>query len=1042
MAIRQSVLAALGALALVAPSARGQTYTFTTLVADRFYNPTSLAVDAFGNVYTADDETHTIRKITPAAVVTTLAGRAGERGSADGPGGTARFQNPHGVAVDAIGNVYVTDSGNHTIRKITPEGIVTTLAGRPGDRSVVDGLGSDARFAWPKAIVSDAAGNLFIADDQTHQIRRVTASGVVSTLTAPPLRDASVDGPLSLAQFRRPVALALDAGGNLFVADFRSTVRKISVGGIVSTLAGTAEQTGTTDGLASAARFKDLRGIAVAADGTLFVADGGNATLRTISAQGVVTTIAGQVEQRDNIDGTGGNARFSYPNGIALDSAGNIFVADAAAGTLRKGTRSAALAPPIIHTLPATGDQLQRNVGVGTAISFTAGATGGAPLRFQWTRDGVAIPGATMGNFHIAFTSAGDEGAYVFTATNPAGSTNSAPISVRVYTPGLSKFASRRGVPGGSFLWGIASGGGQLVAVGTNGRILTSTDGRTWSPRDSGTTDWLVGVTYGLGKFVVVGDRGTILLSSDGSTWTRALSSGTTQRLNNVATNGSVFIAVGEAGTIVKSTDTQTWVARSSGVTTWLRGASYRPYVPPLPPPTLGPNQFYSNIGTSNNGSATFYVSGQNGVLLSSPNGDDWKVSASSTLFSLTPTGAARDIETLADGPIGIGQDGVIANHRIYQFRHATSPKAPYGAINVADFVMSSWEASHIGINARFRGLARGAGAIFATGENGVIAAAADFNGPWAVIPSGTTANLVGGVFHGNSLFIVGENETVLQSDPLYTSRLINISTRSKVGVGASTMVSGFVISGTTPKPVLIRAAGPALGTLGLSGTLAQPLLTLYDSTGRPIALSNSWSSMSNAAQIASTAASVGAFPFSANSRDAAIMMLLAPGNYTAEVSGNDNGTGLSLIEVYDAQDLASESNARAVNISTRGHVGAGADRLIAGFVINGAASRRVLIRAVGPTLGQFGIVGTIAEPQLQLYDSRGSLLQTVTTWSTPANADELRGAALLTGAFALEEGSKDAALVTTLLPGAYTVQVSGLNNTSGVALVEVYDLP
>ena len=351
---------------------------------------------------------------------------------------------------------------------------------------------------------------------------------------------------------------------------------------------------------------------------------------------------------------------------------------------------------------------------------------------------------------------------------------------------------------------------------------------------------------------------------------------------------------------------------------------------------------------------------------------------------------------------------------------------------------MVFWRDERLGLTARFRGLARGAGAMFATGENGVIAAAQSVSGPWSFIPSGTTANLVSGVFHGNSLFIVGENETTLQSEPLYPSRLINIATRGAVGAGADAMISGFVVSGSAPKQVLLRAAGPALRTFGLDRALTSPVLTLFDGASRPMATNRGWA---NASTIAEASARVGAFPFAAGSADAALLVTLEPGAYTAQVTSSNAATGLALVEAYDAETLATEGS-RAINISTRGQVGAGADRLIAGFVIHGAASRRVLIRAVGPSLAAFGLDATLAEPQLELVDSRGNWLRRAGPWSTEPDAAEVEAAAAVAGAFALSDGSKDAAIVAALLPGSYTVQVSGVNDTTGVALVEVYDLP
>ena len=353
-----------------------------------------------------------------------------------------------------------------------------------------------------------------------------------------------------------------------------------------------------------------------------------------------------------------------------------------------------------------------------------------------------------------------------------------------------------------------------------------------------------------------------------------------------------------------------------------------------------------------------------------------------------------------------------------------------------------SGELNATGTTADLVGFAAGASALFATGSGGKVITAIDDRGPWYTLPSGTTGILLGGLFYNDSLYIVGENETILQSSPLYGSRLINISTRGQVGTGGDLMISGFVVTGDRPKQVLIRAAGPTLASsFGLTGVLAAPALTLIDSTNRTVATNTGWGNNANAASLSITAARVGAFPFAAGSADSALLTTLTPGAYTAQIAGVNNTTGVSIVEVYDIDALSNEGS-RAINISTRGLVGTGANQMIAGFVIEGASSRRVLIRASGPALAGFGVGGTLAEPRMELYNSRNFLHASAGAWGLQTNADEIRGAAKVVSAFELADGSKDSAMVVTLLPGAWTVQVSGANNTTGVALVEAYVLP
>jgi uncharacterized delta-60 repeat protein len=311
--------------------------------AARFVYPYGLATDSAGNVYVADGYNHTIRKITPAGVVTTLAGLAGGAGSADGTGSAARFNNPFGVATDSAGNVYVADSYNNTIRKITPVGVVTTLAGLAGSVGSADGTGSAARFNFPTGVATDSAGNVYVADTSNYTLRKITPAGVVTTLAGLAGSLGSADGTGSAARFNNPYGVATDLAGNVYVADtFNSTIRKITPAGVVTTLAGPVGSFsfGSADGTSSAARFYRPYGVATGSAGNVYVADTDNHTIRKITPAGVVTTLAGLALSSGSADGTGSAARFYLPSGVATDSAGNVYVADTSNHTIRKGAVS------------------------------------------------------------------------------------------------------------------------------------------------------------------------------------------------------------------------------------------------------------------------------------------------------------------------------------------------------------------------------------------------------------------------------------------------------------------------------------------------------------------------------------------------------------------------------------------------------------------------------------------------------------------------------------------------------------------------------
>ncbi len=270
-----------------------------------------------------------IRRIDVNGAVTTLAGLAGSPGAVDGTGAAARFATPQGIALDAAGNVYVADRSNQTIRKVTPAGVVTTIAGQVGVAGGMDGVATAATFNGPSALTVDAAGNVYVVDDNP-AVRRITPAGVVTTIAGGPGRIGAADGPGSLASFRQLRGIVVDAAGNLYVADTgNATVRKIDTGGTVSTIAGMALATGSVDGTGSAARFTTPTGIVLDSSGNLFVSDSSTRTIRKIDPSAVVTTVVGVA---DNLGGVLLGAlpgHLDHPTGLGIDSNNNLYVTDA-----------------------------------------------------------------------------------------------------------------------------------------------------------------------------------------------------------------------------------------------------------------------------------------------------------------------------------------------------------------------------------------------------------------------------------------------------------------------------------------------------------------------------------------------------------------------------------------------------------------------------------------------------------------------------------------------------------------------------------------
>ncbi|MFY7819085.1 MAG: MBG domain-containing protein [Akkermansiaceae bacterium] len=313
----------------------------------RFDSPSAVALDASGIRYIADTGNHTIRRIVAGGGVNTLAGAVGLSGSTDANGTSARFNSPAGITVDAAKNVYISDTMNHTIRKITSTGVVTTIAGSPGVAGFFDATGSTARFQSPTGLVVDGSGNLYVCDSDNHCIRRITAGGVVTTIAGSPGISGNTNGTGNAARLNSPRGIAMDSQGVLFIADCGNhAIRRISSTGEVSTLAGLAGNFGTADATGTAARFHSPRGIAIDAGGNLFVADTGNHTIRKITSNAVVTTVAGMAGASGTANGLGNAARFHQPIGIAVSPDGlNFYIADTGNHAIRRNYRHNTLTP-------------------------------------------------------------------------------------------------------------------------------------------------------------------------------------------------------------------------------------------------------------------------------------------------------------------------------------------------------------------------------------------------------------------------------------------------------------------------------------------------------------------------------------------------------------------------------------------------------------------------------------------------------------------------------------------------------------------------
>ncbi|MGZ3832472.1 MAG: NHL repeat-containing protein [Mucilaginibacter sp.] len=370
-------------------------YTFTSnltgLTPNTTYYVRAYATNAFGTSYGAVVKfttSSTLSAVTGA--VTTFAGSA-SAGYADGVGPAAQFSNPQGIAVDASGNVYVSDSFNNRIRKIEPDGTVTTIAGN-GTPGYADGAAADAEFYAPQGLAVDAQGNLFVADYGNNVIREITSAGVVSTFSGNTTA-GYVNGAATVAEFNGPTGIAVDKQGNLFVADRNNNmIRKVTSAGVVSLVAGTLipgyvnATVNTSTSLYGS--FRKPTGIVLDAAGNIYVADNGNSAIREITAAGVISTLGG---------GPGQSTLLGYPAGICIDTLGDFFITD------ESGRIIELTASKVLYILAGNANVTGSAEGSGTAAQFN-------------TPQGIGIDNA--GNIYVADSNNNEIRKVVVTNTN------------------------------------------------------------------------------------------------------------------------------------------------------------------------------------------------------------------------------------------------------------------------------------------------------------------------------------------------------------------------------------------------------------------------------------------------------------------------------------------------------------------------------------------------------------------------------------------------------------------------------------------------
>ena len=446
--------------------------TATTLSVKPAYllMPVGLKIDSANNLYVTDAAAQVVVKITSDFKIASLAGTAIAMGSADGTGTVARFNEPTDLVINDDGSFLLTDTSNASLRKVTTAGVVTTFAGTSGSKGSADGTGAAARFSAPVGITRDTAGNVYVADQTNHVIRRVTPAGVVTTLAGTAGAAGSTDGTGTAARFNLPTGVAINSTDLIYVADFGShTLRKVTSSGVVTTFAGTAGTSGSVDGTGAAARFNKPSGLALDSAGNLYVADTGNSTVRKVTPAGVVTTLAGLYQISGLKDGTGASAWFYEPEGLTSDTTGNLYIADTGNAVIRKVTPAGVVTTlaltgtaPVITTQPASS-----SVTAGNSASFSVVASSEGVLTYQWKKDGTDVAGATAATYAISSTATTSAGSYTVVVSNFLGSVTSSAATLTVNAVVVTPPPSSSGGGGG--------GGGGAVSswfIGALGLLL------------------------------------------------------------------------------------------------------------------------------------------------------------------------------------------------------------------------------------------------------------------------------------------------------------------------------------------------------------------------------------------------------------------------------------------------------------------------------------------------------------------------------------------------------------------------------------------
>jgi uncharacterized protein YjdB len=1012
-----------------------------------------LAVDNAGNVYLADDGKHVIRKISPQGVVTTLAGTAGVRGSTNGPGAGALFNRPQDVAVDSLGNVYVADAGNHLIRKIDAQGVVTTLAGTAGSNGSTNATGVSASFYSPCGVAVDRSGNVYVADFGNSLIRKITATGVVTTLAVESVSDVDVD-----------------ASGNVYFAGYITRkLGKITTVGVGSTLYVNNVISGNL-----------ITGVTLDSAGSVYFADSAK-IIRKLTASGVLTTlsISGARLVSDatgNLYSLGGTSPLSPFHGTVVykipstvELAVGATVTHIATSNLTGGSYGAityASSDPSKATVnPTTGLVTGVGAGPATIIATQAAAAGfntatvltyplvvtAATSSITWATPSAITYGTALSATQLNATGsvAGtityspasgtmlNAGTQTLTATfMPADTTKYAPVSrtvsltVNKATPTLT-WATPSTITSGTALSATQLNASSSVAGGfsynpASGTILslgTQTLTATFTPTDtvnydSATTTVSLGVVAGTPgaptnvAVTTTNGQATVSFTAPSAPGGGAI---TNYTISATATDGSVV--------------TTTTVTGSPATITGLTpGKSYQF--------TVAANNG-AGAGTSSSSTPALSISRRSQTITFPPLRNRVRTGGAFSLDATASSGLRVTYE-LVSGPASLAI-------QLVNFR---------GAGDVTIRVSQAGDASYLpapDVEVKF---------TVPPAVNQVILSAAASSGGAA--PAANLALALGPNGNAATLLIVsstygGINGAVnlqLAADGTFSKTFVSSTTASSrlpIGRNIQAEPASYTISGTLVDNVFKGTIEPLGLTFNVTVPEAEPVgnpaVGFYQSTALATGQGVTYTAVgpNNEVLVLTQSPTVtvgglttlkadGSYTLAATTAQGSVTLSGAVNPVTTAATATLTLPGNSKV---DFSGLSTETvrTDRLIGLASRAKVGTGESVLITGVAIGGTESKRVLIRAGGPALAAFGLASTLPNPTIKIY--RGATLIAENDDWNPADAAEMARV----GLFAFSNGSKDAAILTTLAPGGYTAHISDLSGTgTGVALAEIYD--